>query len=88
MEVSMHHPVAILFWLIVTAFLVAMMATKRPHRLWMKVGITILFLGCGLWSVYGMAQRNENVAIFFGVALGPTVVWRTIKGWPEWWRQL
>jgi hypothetical protein len=30
----MHHPAAIVFWLIVMAFLVAVMLTKRPHKIW------------------------------------------------------
>jgi hypothetical protein len=30
----MHHPVAIVFWLIVMAFLVAVMLTRRPHKVW------------------------------------------------------
>jgi hypothetical protein len=84
----MHHPVAVIIWLILTAFLVAIMVTKRPHNLWMKTGMTILFIGFGVWSVYGMAHRNESLAIGFGVAFVVLLIWRTIKGWPEWWAQL
>jgi hypothetical protein len=77
----MHHPVAAVFWLGMMAFLVAVMATKKPHKVWMKAAIAAVSAFFGVWSVYGMAHINEGIAIFFAVMLGATIVWRTFKGW-------
>jgi hypothetical protein len=84
----MHHPVAIIFWLIVMAFLVAVMLTKRPHKTWMKTAMTAFFGYFFLWSVYCMSHTSTGVAIFFVSAMIAILVWRTIKGWPEWWAEL
>jgi hypothetical protein len=76
----MHHPVAAVFWLAMMAFLVAVMATKKPHKVWMKTAMAAVFAFFGVWSAYGMAQINEGMAILFAVVLGATIVWRTFKG--------
>jgi hypothetical protein len=39
----MHHPFAAAIWLIVMAFLVAVMLTKRPHKTWMKTAMAAFY---------------------------------------------
>jgi hypothetical protein len=73
------------FWIAVIAFLIAVMAAKRPHNVWMKTGQATLLILFGWWAVAGIVQGK---AIGFGVATMVLLAWRTIKGWPEWWAKL
>ena len=85
----MHHPVAVTFYIIVMAFMVAVIVTKRPHNLWMKVGMTATILGISVTSIYGAAHTSLVVAVFFAVTLSTLVVWKTVrKGWTDWWTKL
>jgi drug/metabolite transporter (DMT)-like permease len=85
----MHHPVAVTFYAIVMVFMIAVIVTKRPHNLWMKVGMVALILGINVISLYGMAHTNPGIAVLFAVTLSALVAWKTVrKGWDEWWRQL
>jgi uncharacterized membrane protein len=85
----MHHPVAVVFSLAVIAFLIAVMATKRPQKPLMKTAMAAAIVGLFTYSVYGMAQRgNVELAVFFVVVMIATLVWRSFKRWDECWRQL
>ncbi len=84
----MHHPFAALLWLIVIAVCLTVLLSKKPHKSWLKVTFAGCIVTTFLYSVYGMSQRNAGMAIFFVVAMIAILVWRTIKGWPEWWAKL
>lgn len=73
---------------IVMAICITILATKRPHNPALKTTFVVCITAVGVWSVYGMAHQNEAVAISFGIAFVVLLVWRTVKGWPEWWAQL
>jgi hypothetical protein len=68
----MHHPVVAVFWLAMMAFLVAVMATKKSHKVGMKTAMAAVFAFFGVWSVYGMVSSGgpiptEYISLFFGI---------------------
>jgi|HubBroStandDraft_3_1064219.scaffolds.fasta_scaffold481925_2 hypothetical protein len=54
----------------------------------MKMAMTAVLAGLFAYSVYGTAKESMKLAIFFVVVMIATLVWRTLKGWPDWWAKL
>jgi hypothetical protein len=54
----------------------------------MKAAIAALFIFFGAWSIRGLTQINIGVGAGAAFTMVAMLVWRTIKGWPEWWAKL